>query len=258
MDMNTAIGGAIRALRKQKKWRLEDLSYSPDVELDPGNLSRVERGVQGIDPRKLQAIAKALGVTLSQLHEHAETLMSGRSMDFDSASNTDKVDRRRFPQAARELQESDVSNVHAIPNSPRMLPLLTTVQAGQPKEYIDDFAVGAADEYVEVDADLGRRLGPYAFALVVDGLSMINEFQPGDKVIVDPSEAVHPGAFVVAKVQGINGATLKKYRDRGADENGNEQFDLVPLNEDFSTIRVNSKNPGSIIGVVIEKRTRYR
>ncbi len=186
-----------------------------------------------------------------------EWLLRGEGPMLASAT-ADKVVRLKPPNLASSHAPDALRNVEAIPTSRRLIPLLTEVQAGHPNEYIDDFAAGAADEYVEVDAELGKTLGPYSFALVVAGLSMTPEFNPGDKVIVDPNQAVFPGAFVVAKVESANGATLKKYRDRGVDDQGIEQFDLVPLNEDFPTIRINARNPGSIIGVVIEKRKRYR
>lgn len=160
--------------------------------------------------------------------------------------------------AAANFNPDALRNVSATPISRRKLALLTHVQAGRPQEYIDDFAAGGADDYVEVEYDLGQTLGPCAFALIVEGPSMIPEFYEGDRVIIDPAQAVYPGAFVVAKIEKYNGATLKKYQDRGSDEDGYPMFDLVPLNPDFSIERINSKNPGSIIGVVVEKRKRYR
>jgi SOS-response transcriptional repressor LexA len=144
--------------------------------------------------------------------------------------------------------------------STRMLPVLTYVQAGEPlNDHIDDFAPGAADEYVPVDAIMARKLGPYAFALYVEGDSMEPLFRQGDLVIIDPDTAVRSGDYVVAKVGGKSRATLKKYVDRGVDAQGREQFDLVPLNTNgHHTLRINAGNPGSIIGVVVQKITSFR
>lgn len=57
----------------------------------------------------------------------------------------------------------------------------------------------------------------------------------GMSVLIDPDEHPHPGDFVVAK-NGEEAATFKKYRPRGIGEDGQEVFELVPLNDDFPTI----------------------
>ena len=184
----------------------------------------------------------------------------GSSFDelyFGTPSN---VTRLRQPVAPRVLRDEDVANVTAVAMSDRLLPLLTYVQCGRPQdEWVDDFAPGAADEYVPIDAVMGRKLGPYAFALRVEGESMLAEFKPGDLVIVDPNMSFGTGDFVVAKIQGKSRATLKMFVDRGVDDRGRDQFDLVPLNkEGHETIRINSSNPGSVIGVVRQRSRNYK
>lgn len=84
---------------------------------------------------------------------------------------------------------------------------------------------------------------------------MLPDFRPGDRIIVDPTVAPMPGDFVVAK-NGEEEATFKKYRPRGIDENGNDVFELIPLNDDYAPMR-SDKQPISIIGTMIEHR-RYR
>ena len=81
------------------------------------------------------------------------------------------------------------------------------------------------------------------------------EFNEGDRIIVDPNVAPHPGDFVVAKNHNEE-ATFKKYRQRGIDENGNDIFELIPLNEDYPTLR-SDLVPLKIIGTMVEHR-RYR
>ena len=98
-----------------------------------------------------------------------EWLLRGEGPMLASAG-VDKVVKLKPPHLASSYDPDALRNVEAIPTSRRLLPLLTEVQAGHPHEYIDDFAAGAADEYVEVDAELAKTLGPYSFALVVAGL----------------------------------------------------------------------------------------
>ena len=110
---------------------------------------------------------------------------------------------------------------------------------------------GYAIEYTD-DVGLSR----WTFALDIDGLSMMPEFRPGDRVIVDPEVAPNPGDFVVAR-NGSNQATFKKYRPRGIDQQGNMIFELVPLNDDYPTLRSDTEAL-IVLGVLMEHRKKYR
>ncbi len=118
-------------------------------------------------------------------------------------------------------------------------------------EIVTPFPPGWGYEYLLTDLDLSD----HAFALEIEGHSMIPEFQPGDRVIVEPAIAPRPGDFVVAK-NGREEATFKKYRARGVTVDGLDLFELVPLNPDYPTIS-NEREPVKIIGVMVEHR-RYR
>ena len=75
-------------------------------------------------------------------------------------------------------------------------------------------------------------------------------------VTIDPDEAPRPGDFVVAS-NGSEEATFKKYRPRGIDENGQEVFELVPLNDDFPTLH-SDRQQIAIIGVIPEPAASAR
>ncbi|MBA1366240.1 LexA family protein [Burkholderia gladioli] len=138
-----------------------------------------------------------------------------------------------------------------LPNGSRRVPLVNYVQAGLMAEAVEPFAPGAASEYLLTDVDVSD----HAFALEIAGDSMRPEFNPGDRVIVDPELAARPGDFVVAK-NGRDEATFKRYRVRGINASGQEVFDLVPLNQDYPTIS-SDVQPAQIIAVMVEHR-RYR
>lgn len=131
------------------------------------------------------------------------------------------------------------------------IPLISSVQAGVWTEVVDNFSPGDAQDWLMTDQRLSKR----AFALEIKGLSMLPEFKPGDRIIIDPDVAPHPGDFVVAK-NGEDEATFKKYRPRGSDASGNAIFELVPLNEDFESIRSDAQ-PIRVIGTMVEHR-KYR
>lgn len=133
----------------------------------------------------------------------------------------------------------------------RRVPLISYVQAGSWTPIVDNFNPGDADEWLLTDL----QASPCTFALEIIGDSMLPEFKPGDRVIIDPDIPPGPGDYVVAK-NGEDEATFKRYKSRGADTEGRPVFDLVPLNDDFKTIK-SSDGPVIIIGTMIEHR-KYR
>lgn len=132
------------------------------------------------------------------------------------------------------------------------VPKISWVQAGSWSEAVDHHPPGGADEYLVTDIKASR----HAFALDIRGNSMTPEFKEGDKIIVDPLVQPNPGDFVVAK-NDKGEVTFKKYRPRGYTAEGQLIFELVPLNDDFATLR-SDITPIVIVGTVIEHRKRLR
>lgn len=134
----------------------------------------------------------------------------------------------------------------------RPIPVISAVQAGALKEMENPYEPGDgfAIEYTD------QKLSRWAFGLDVEGLSMAPRFLPGDRIIVDPDISPNPGNFVVAR-NGSNQATFKKYRPRGMDASGNTIFELVPLNDDYPTLRSDTDHL-IVIGVVTEHRQKLR
>ncbi|MBL0623217.1 LexA family protein [Aeromonas veronii] len=147
----------------------------------------------------------------------------------------------------------ELSNVEpaVIPQGNRV-PILSYVQAGNWREMCEQAtAFDGNVEYVSA----GGEIGPYGFGLWLRGDSMLPQFKEGDLIIVDPDESPQPGDYVVA-MNGSDEATFKKYRPRGIDENGQEVFELVPLNDDYPTMHSDRQHI-QIIGVMVEHRS-YR
>lgn len=144
------------------------------------------------------------------------------------------------------------SNVTQSSIGGMQVPVISWVQAGSWTLESDARNLEGAVDYVLTTGH--HSLG--AFALKVRGKSMEPEFKEGDTLIVDPELCPSPGDFVIAK-NGGEYATFKKYRSRGVNENGEDVFELVPLNPDFAPL--NSLNEKIlIIGVVIEHRRQMR
>lgn len=144
-------------------------------------------------------------------------------------------------------------NVIRVPMGTRPIPVISSVQAGALRDMDCPYEPG--DGYAVIYTD-DMSLSRWTFSLEVDGDSMLPRFQHGDLLIVDPELSPNPGNFVVAR-NGTNQATFKKYRPRGMDENGNTVFELVPLNEDYPTMRSDTETL-TVLGVVVEHRNKLR
>ena len=140
-------------------------------------------------------------------------------------------------------------NIIPVRAGGHLVPLISFVQAGRPTPVPPDMN---HDDFLNTDMEVPED----AFGLEIRGDSMEPEFHEGDRVIINPQIAPHPGDFVVAAVDGYEETTFKKYRLRGIDENGNDIIELVPLNEDYAPIS-SLQVPIRIIGVMVEHR-QYR
>jgi SOS-response transcriptional repressor LexA/DNA-binding XRE family transcriptional regulator len=145
------------------------------------------------------------------------------------------------------------ANVTRAPVARRAIPVISAIQAGKLKEIMDPYPPGEGIEIIYTDDD---DLSRWTFGLIIEGDSMMPEFRPGDRVIIDPEVDPRPGDFVAAK-NGEEEATFKKYRPRGMDSAGNMIFELSPLNDDYPVMR-SDVQPLCIIGVMIEHRKKYR
>ena len=135
----------------------------------------------------------------------------------------------------------------------RPVPVVDYFHAGKWDLITDPRMLDEGIKFITTDLDVGSM----AFALIVTGESMLPEFQDGDLIIIDPEVVPKPGDFVIAKLDLQADGTFLKYRPRGTDKKRQPIIELVPLNEDWPTQTINAKNPGHIIGTLVEHR-RYR
>lgn len=184
------------------------------------SISQWENGVYTPDAKNLSALAKALSVSVFWL-------MDGKG-------------------------DPTGQNLEIAPPDIHRIPVISYVQAGVWTETSELREYDGNWVYITTDLELGER----AFAIELKGHSMEPEFVEGDVVLIDPDEHPHPGDFVVAK-NGEEAATFKKYRPRGIGEDGQEVFELVPLNDDFPTMRSDRQHI-QIIGTMVEHRRRRK
>lgn len=155
------VGEKIRLLRKAQRYTLNDLALLTDS--DVGNLSRLERGLQGYSDQQLRKIAKALDVPVSQL--------------FSSSDLNDTVDsysvKSLSKDGGRDVYRVDVLDVSASAGDGN--PSKEVVEIIRSIEYVPDQAKGIFGNIPQSSVKL----------INVRGDSMQGTIEPGDLIFVD-------------------------------------------------------------------------
>jgi len=204
--------------------------------------------------KRVQSKRSELGLTQAELAERV-----GTSQQAIEQLENGKTKRPRYlPELARALGceidwlitgTKSGTNVAPAELGSKRIPILSYVQAGLWTESQEYRSYDGGMSYLLVDDDVSDK----AFALIIEGDSMAPKFNAGDKIIVDPEVYPVPGDFVVA-LDGVKNQTVfKKFRPTGVDSHGNDIYELVPLNDDFPTLR-SETGKLSIIGTMVEHR----
>lgn len=141
---------------------------------------------------------------------------------------------------------AEASNVAAGPNMGGSVPLLSSVQAGNFKEFVNNFS--SADNPIE-HVPTSVPVKQFTFALRVEGDSMEPDFKEGMVIIVEPELDPLPNDFVIVK-NGNEESTFKQLVKDGSD------WYLKPLNDRYPIKQLTADM--RIVGVVraVEKRFR--
>jgi SOS-response transcriptional repressor LexA len=213
--------------------------------------SQLINGTASFGERAARRIEKDYGMDAGYLDSQHDLATSNAPIKAPKGVLTKGSQKNSGNSIHTDDPKSGYKNVSPAPRDQRHIPVISYVQAGKMTEVVDPFALGDGFEIILTDLDVSER----TFALIIEGLSMLPEFNEGDKVIIDPELSPRPGDFVVAK-NGHEEATFKKYRPRGTGDRGEMVFELVPLNDDFPTLH-SERDHLHIIGVMAEHR-KYR
>lgn len=184
-------------------------------------------------------LGKAIGKSASQ----ASDLITGKASFGEKVARSIEV-FAQLPENWLDNLEED-SNISAGPVLRGTVPIISNIQAGMFKEFVDNNYPG--DEQQERIAT-GVPVNKHTFALRVVNDSMEPEFKEGMVLIVEPEMDAMPGDYVIAK-NGSEETTFKKLVQDGAD------WYLKPLNPAYP---IRPLGGSTIIGVVraVEKRFR--
>lgn len=201
---------------RRKRLKMTQEQLALEVNSDAGNLSRIENGKQNIPLDKIELYAKALNCKPSDL-----------------------------------LVEQEQQTALFIPVGFIKIPFINGYQARNwNKNHISNI-----DSDVSEWSILPATVSSFSFAFRVEDIRMMPDIKIGDVLIIDPEITPEAGDIVLAS-KNDNEAILGKFRLRGLDDNGIEQFELQPLNDDFETLH-SKRYSLRIIGVMTEHR-RFR
>lgn len=117
----------------------------------------------------------------------------------------------------------EFNNATVLSHTGRKLPVIGSIAAGAWCDSQGSFDLRDAEEWI----DAPGPVGPRAFILRVEGMSMEPRFVEGDKIVIDPSLEALPGHFVAAKRTRDQAATLKQLKQEGS------EIYLYALNPDW-------------------------
>lgn len=166
-----SIGTTIRKLRKAKGMTILELATL--VGSDVGNISRLERGVQGYSQDMLERIGGALDVRVADL--------------FSAEANVDDVTTRG------------------------RVPLISWVAAGNWCNVASPYPAGDAEDWLACPVKHGERT--YALRVKGDSMHNPGgkpSFDDGDIIFVDPNRGAEHRSLVVVRLDEENSATFKR------------------------------------------------
>ncbi|WP_460142792.1 LexA family protein [Pseudomonas sp. S3_B08] len=204
-----------------------------------------------ISDTRLQNFRRVLAEKKLRLTDIAELL--GKAPAQVSAFGGKNPTKGIGDQIAREIEKAlqlhdgyldmpyglgEYDNATLLSHTGRKLPVMGSIAAGAWCEPDISFDPRDAEEWI----DAPGPVGPRAFILRVEGMSMEPKFLEGDKIVIDPALEALPGHFVAAKRTRDQATTLKQLR-----QEGNEQF-LYALNPDWPERIIRMTEEWSICG----------
>jgi SOS-response transcriptional repressor LexA len=186
-------------------------------------------------PRQRKEVAKALGISPQALG----LVLRGTTKSLTAENNAAAadyldVDPTWLATGEGGMGRSSKGNFIKEYAEPKLVPLLSQVQAGMYKEIIDR---GDA-EMIVTAAPLKR----YTFALRVAGDSMLPTFPDGCIIYVDPEVESLPGDFVIAENDQHEGTFKKLVRM-------DNRLWLQPLNPQYRAEPLNGQIIGKVVGM---------
>lgn len=215
-----------------------------------------------IGKRILEA-RKAKGLTLKALGELAGDLKQTRLTNWEQGTRTPGPEEIKLLAQALEVSPaflmclSDEKLSKKAKQYSHLIPLLDAKQACDSQSFIEKLREqGETDNSVliSVSAELAPELSHNAFALKMTDQSMTPDILEGDVLVIEPSESLRPGDFVVVKMIGKSEVIVCQYKKLSYTS---PEFELQTLNDHWPNIKVTEDLNIEIIGSVIQNIRLY-
>ena len=192
----------------------------------------------------LREAAKQVG---SISHQHINEIEEGTtSPTFSKVMSLLKSYHADFQDFLRETGFLPKNTEPAPLGKMRKIPVISWVAAGKWTETGESFLEEEVIEWIETDVK-----GEHNFGLKIKGDSMEPEFKEGEVVVISPTAKAENGDYIIVKNHEEE-ATFKQYK-----RYDNTKI-LHPLNPKYNDIILNKDKEYRIVGVVMEKKKRYK
>ena len=209
--------------------------------------SKIDQVVENEGFKSMADFAKDVGVsdpTLTNWRKRGISKSGAAKLKAKYGYTTDSL----LDDIAPLSKVTDTRNVSPGPEIKGLVPLISSVQAGQWDEAIDVLEPYEADEVKFCMVPHG----PHTYCLKVEGDSMTSpvgrSYPEKSLIFVDPDQrSVMPGDRVIAKRSGENGVTFKQLAKDG------DRLYLKPLNPNHPPIFDEFKILGKVIGMWMDE-----
>jgi SOS-response transcriptional repressor LexA len=201
------------------------------------------------------------GLTRKALAELTDSLKISRINNYERGERTPGPEE--IKQLAKVLEVSPAflmclsddkqGRLNKTPGLGSLVPVLDYKQAADPALHIQQIKEEQYSDKVTlipISPELTKRISANAFAMEVKDDSMSPEFRVNDVLIIDPDTRPNPGDFVVSKLSTDSEVTIRKYKQLSASKTA-PAFELIALNEDWASVRVEQDINCELIGSVI-------
>ncbi|HAT9741595.1 LexA family transcriptional regulator [Legionella pneumophila serogroup 1] len=212
-----------------------------------------------IGKRILEA-RKAKGLTLKALGELAGGLKQTRLTNWEQGVRTPGPEEIKSLARALDVSPaylmclSDELQFKEAKNPSQLIPLLDYRQACEATLHTG--AESSGDKvFISVSTSLQPELSTDAFALKITDDSMMPEIRINDVLVIEPSVLPEPGDFVAVKISGKPETIICQYKKLSYIS---AEFELLTLNENWPSVKVNDSIEVEIVGVVVQNLRSYK
>lgn len=189
------------------------------------------------------------GAAAGLSHVHVKEIEDGvTAPSFDKVMRILKAYHADLPDFLHATGYLPKNTEPAALGKMRKIPVVSWVTAGKWTPTGESFHEEDVIEWIETDVK-----GENIFVLHIKGDSMESEFKEGETIVVSPTAKAENGDYVIVKnEEEEEEATFKQYK----------RYDnmkiLHPLNPQYNDIVLNKDKQYRIVGVVMEKKKRYK